>query len=312
MTNTHNPNIQQYEDIALLTFLAPSILTATFLVGNVFEYKVRLFWPEPFLHDQWIHIHGIPYQEVRQILGYSSSSTNHHHHQTLQRQQSQSQVHTTMLINTSTSNTTTATATALPAISTNSTISHDETALIAATTTTATTATLFDYCSFPSLFGNVVPTVPLEETLELQYLSQKQPVVDFVFRNGQTQSTLHHKYIWKCGQRGNCLVAILCTKPIFIDRTSTKDAELQPNRDDVKICIPRYVCKEKYHSWIVIVDAITDYEGSIEKFVNQRLNQIIIEEQLDEKTQEYSITVVDTGKVPSPVTMTYKLNLKTL
>jgi hypothetical protein len=56
--NTHNPAVQQVNDIMLVSYLAPSSLINSLIIRNLFSYKVRLFWPFPLFDRHIIKEYG--------------------------------------------------------------------------------------------------------------------------------------------------------------------------------------------------------------------------------------------------------------
>lgn len=48
--NTHNPAVQQRDDIMLVSYITPPILTSL-LVGSIFSHRVHLFWPDKLFED---------------------------------------------------------------------------------------------------------------------------------------------------------------------------------------------------------------------------------------------------------------------
>lgn len=51
INNTHNPCCQQRDNVLLVSYVAPAMLTSTTIVGNLFSTIVRFFWPAPFFDE---------------------------------------------------------------------------------------------------------------------------------------------------------------------------------------------------------------------------------------------------------------------
>lgn len=217
--NTHNPAVQQRKDVLVATYIAPSILTSTLIVGNVFSYKVRFFWPLPFFNETKHYV--VFYQET---FAHSQATLNGRSKSLQQRNQGM----------------------------------------------------------FDGLFGKAGKVSP-EDTL---------------LANNK------HDWIWLVAQREGCYVAVLCTRPCVIDRSSDcKDAQIQPFRDQPKVSIPRITCSSKKQSWVVVVGTTETY-ATINEFVDVRLQQILIEEK---RHPTYKIVVLD-QQTAEPISYEFDLH----
>lgn len=98
--------------------------------------------------------------------------------------------------------------------------------------------------------------------------------------------------VWCIGRRNDAFIAICCTKPIIYEGKETDDANFQETKQSSKKSIPRLYCHDNYHSWIVLVGTTEDY-SSIDDFIHQRVQHIMIEEKYIEFENIYQINVLD-------------------
>ena len=55
--NTHNPAVQQHNDVILVTYLCPPALKR-FPLRNIFHSKTRFYWPLPFFTQHCVQLHA--------------------------------------------------------------------------------------------------------------------------------------------------------------------------------------------------------------------------------------------------------------
>lgn len=68
--NTHNPAVQQRRGLLLVSYVAPRLLTKTMIVGNIFSYHVRCFWPMQFFDEEEV----ISHEAICQLSQQESAS----------------------------------------------------------------------------------------------------------------------------------------------------------------------------------------------------------------------------------------------
>lgn len=69
--NTHSPCVSQKGRLLVAAYLPPKVLTHTTLVGSVFSFVVRMFWPRPFFDEEMTGVVG---QSSHRLLSESRSS----------------------------------------------------------------------------------------------------------------------------------------------------------------------------------------------------------------------------------------------
>jgi len=104
------------------------------------------------------------------------------------------------------------------------------------------------------------------------------------------------EYFWLVGVKNNCVVAVLCTDTVSILRIDSNNdksmmtgtggnedfyhIEIRPPRGgdhgEVRIPLTRLLCTSDKHCWVVVVDVLSSYGGSIERFHTERLCNIAI------------------------------------
>jgi hypothetical protein len=110
---------------------------------------------------------------------------------------------------------------------------------------------------------------------------------EYFLRNEKTK-------VWCIGKYENLYIAILCTKPLKIDYQDSDDGRFQDivNNEKYTIMLPRLVCEEKYHSWIIIVGTNQEY-ATIEAFIDQRISKVVVVEEERDHHTIYYVDVID-------------------
>jgi hypothetical protein len=152
----------------------------------------------------------------------------------------------------------------------------------------------------------------------------------------ETDSThatpVHHKEIegeyptnskrWIIGQRNDCFVAVSCTRTFTWDfkGPSQKDEKgawldnemtFLDSRIGTPVVIPRLVCNQDGHSWLVVVGTkrvevgatCTGEYNNVNEFIDNKLQHIRVEEEVEKTTSvsiKYDVKVLDQGQ-PTPL-----------
>lgn len=263
LTNTHNPIVKQKDDILVMTYLAPRMLTSTLAVGTVFSYQVRMFVPpdiEGILDSAQLVVHGRSYQQSLEWLTDRVKN--------LRKRNGAPVGKAIRSVVRFIGGKKAARQLPLKAVT--------NTASIVATQLTGGKINNDDVRGFFRDFWG-----DREHNLEAT-LYQENKV----------------NRLWRVLQRDQAYVGILCTKNITeIQSNRSKDSTLE-FYDDVtkelrKEAAIRLVCHSPRQSWIVVVGTSEDY-SSVEDFVDNRLRHIVFNERDERRsTGHYHLTVND-------------------
>lgn len=78
---------------------------------------------------------------------------------------------------------------------------------------------------------------------------------------------------WWIARSGVYYVGISCTQETYVSVTATADTMSQRKKDEIEYSIPRKVCKELNHSWIVLLGNTKDY-ATIEDFIDRKCKSV--------------------------------------
>jgi hypothetical protein len=125
-------------------------------------------------------------------------------------------------------------------------------------------------------------------------------------RGGKPEEYPTNSDRWIIGKRNDCFVAVYCTHPFewHFDGPCIPNPKHNPDKDDdpwlddemtfhdgpdKSIVIPRLVCKQTRHSWLIVVGTIPEY-NDIKEFYEKRLFSITVKETTPSHA-EYTINV---------------------
>jgi hypothetical protein len=213
LTNTHNPIIRQHEDVLVLSYNAPKILTSSLVLGSLFSYKVRFFWPsDEFLDNASLVLYGKSYRESMSILNekYKEKNRNSGSHRSMPD------------------------LTYYVRISLRATVPGFFRAAKrrqgAAADTVAQTGETDEVVDI--LSGRLRRRRQAQNCSMVNEEGAEEQKLFYAWEADLYRQNESHR-MWKIAQRGDAYVAILCTKNIAqVERHPSKDAMLNPFRDN--------------------------------------------------------------------------------